>query len=525
MKACDLRDKVFAAAGRGDNPDWAEKNRHTEAAIQELERRAMLYDRLTVQALPLRQLVLLRSFIRGIITKSRAEYENVAEWLAWQKVSEIFQHEIDRKKEEAGAMEATHDWVRKECGKDVADVWHWNPSAKNQPKFAFAPKQPARILSEAADFLTKNEWIQDRCAADKDGISCDPCDEDAHKFCAMGALFRIGYGKGATSCAPTGTPGRASVAAAQSALIRAIGGGSVSVWNDGVGMTKRKVIAMLRKAAKMLDAAEARFAFPPRTAGEVLRGAAELLESGEWTRGTLARRADNEICEPHDRKAKKFCLMGAIIRAEQGRKPGEGAFFQTAHKALIAAINAAVAKWNDGEGRTKGDCIRALRKAADGCDRGIYKSKPSFAFPQPPEGVEGAGAVATVGLLLIEQFGWTQGALARTPQGRECGPLSDKAACFCANGAIDRAAQICGADAETRDHAYDAVKWGADLKGSPIMLQDWNDAADTKIIEVIRAFRKAAMSFYVPPEKLPPLPYSDKVKPAAAHFDGRGQAD
>ena len=139
-----------------------------------------------------------------------------------------------------------------------------------------------------------------------------------------------------------------------------------------------------------------------------------------------------------------------------------------------------------------------------------------FAFPQPPEGVDGAGAVATVGLLLIEQFGWTQGALARTPQGRECGPLSDKAACFCANGAIDRAAQICGADAETRDHAYDAVKWGADLKGSPIMLQDWNDAADTKIIEVIRAFRKAAMSFYVPPEKLPPLPYSDKVKPAAA---------
>ena len=95
----DLRDKIFASTGR--------ENRPLEAAIEELERRAMLYERLTIESLPLRQIVLLRAFIRRITGKSRAQYENKAEWLAWLSVSETFGHEINRR-ERSGGRERSH---------------------------------------------------------------------------------------------------------------------------------------------------------------------------------------------------------------------------------------------------------------------------------------------------------------------------------------------------------------------------------------------------------------------------------
>ena len=116
--------------------DDRRKDRRIEAAAEELARRAELYDRRTLESWPLGKIVLLRGLARRILNQKPSL--PTPDMLDWHKVSEALMGEIERRKDQAKAMESTADWVQKECGIDLGLMW--NPSARNHPKFAFAPE-------------------------------------------------------------------------------------------------------------------------------------------------------------------------------------------------------------------------------------------------------------------------------------------------------------------------------------------------------------------------------------------------
>lgn len=62
-----------------------------------------------------------------------------------------------------------------------------------------------------------------------------------------------------------------------------------------------------------------------------------------------------------------------------------------------------------------------------------------------------ATLILRVARRLIDEIGWTQGAFARTRHGNPIGPEQPNAACFCAAGAVRRAAHEVGAGARLEE--------------------------------------------------------------------------
>ena len=82
---------------------------------------------------------------------------------------------------------------------------------------------------------------------------------------------------------------------------------------------------------------------------------------------------------------------------------------------------------------------------------------------------------------LIEQTGWTQGALARDVDGWPIHEDQSRAVCFCATGAISR----------TRINEWDITV----LPFLPQPLTKWNDAPGRTKAEVLAALRDGAVKW------------------------------
>lgn len=94
------------------------------------------------------------------------------------------------------------------------------------------------------------------------------------------------------------------------------------------------------------------------TTATILDRAADLIEKKGWTRGALARDANDVVAGCKDRRAQKFCVLGAIYRLEPdswGRV--------AAVNAVVAVVGRDVSTWNDRQ-KSKRPVIAALRKAA-----------------------------------------------------------------------------------------------------------------------------------------------------------------
>jgi hypothetical protein len=105
-------------------------------------------------------------------------------------------------------------------------------------------------------------------------------------------------------------------------------------------------------------------------------------------------------------------------------------------------------------------------------------------------------AVCNRAIYLLQRKGWTQGALARDSSGEETKPCDEAAICFCALGAIDRAA--CDVTGKRRTKAGNGV--GIRLRKA--IMHDkvemrkwysitlWNDSPRRTKQEVIAAFKQ-----------------------------------
>lgn len=98
-----------------------------------------------------------------------------------------------------------------------------------------------------------------------------------------------------------------------------------------------------------------------KTVAEILNKAADGLERYGWTQRVYGKARGPK------------CIMGAIIFAEQGRMPGQSELLGLAEKVseakkflltLIPGNKYSIVQWNDKKGRTKGQVIRLLRRAA-----------------------------------------------------------------------------------------------------------------------------------------------------------------
>lgn len=98
--------------------------------------------------------------------------------------------------------------------------------------------------------------------------------------------------------------------------------------------------------------------------------------------------------------------------------------------------------------------------------------------------------------ILSKKGAWTQGTWARGKSGQKVDIWSRSAVCFCAGGALRRAASAAGVHYLTaRDTARDAERAliavvcpGAVPGG---VVADWNDSPSRRKSEVLAAFRKA----------------------------------
>lgn len=102
---------------------------------------------------------------------------------------------------------------------------------------------------------------------------------------------------------------------------------------------------------------------------KVLRRAAEIVETpGQWCQGALARDALDLRVEANDPRAAKWCLVGAIKKAQcdvLGPDGWEAGF----PEAAIDIADGYQGIWNDKPGRTADEVAAALREAADRCER------------------------------------------------------------------------------------------------------------------------------------------------------------
>jgi hypothetical protein len=96
-------------------------------------------------------------------------------------------------------------------------------------------------------------------------------------------------------------------------------------------------------------------------------------------------------------------------------------------------------------------------------------------------------------LFFIEEYGWTQGAHARTRYDRIIGPREEKAACFCTIGALTRAVQVVVGNNydEQYNHLFSAANYLRRSAGVDDLV-DWNDHPDRKKEEVVAAFKAAS---------------------------------
>lgn len=87
--------------------------------------------------------------------------------------------------------------------------------------------------------------------------------------------------------------------------------------------------------------------------------------------------------------------------------------------------------------------------------------------------------------LVARPGGWTQGCSARTAKGNPIGSKSDKAACFCAVGAIQRVA------GRIRGINYAEAVTALGFAAGNAYIVHWNDAPYRTQAEVVVAFDRA----------------------------------
>jgi len=103
--------------------------------------------------------------------------------------------------------------------------------------------KPSQIALKAVKILSKRgAWIQHGSAESKEGDYRNPGDEDAVRFCAVGALNHIAGKKRS----------RPVVRAAEKILLSRKDGGTVINYNDTPHRKKKQVLDLLRQTAKAL---------------------------------------------------------------------------------------------------------------------------------------------------------------------------------------------------------------------------------------------------------------------------------
>ena len=91
----------------------------------------------------------------------------------------------------------------------------------------------------------------------------------------------------------------------------------------------------------------------PFYAEAILRHARELLTEKGWCRGMFAQNARRAPCHPHDERAVRFCLTGAVVRARLDlhhlalRKPVEDDPFMWVLIPRLALAVVGVCDWTD----------------------------------------------------------------------------------------------------------------------------------------------------------------------------------
>lgn len=100
---------------------------------------------------------------------------------------------------------------------------------------------------------------------------------------------------------------------------------------------------------------------------------------------------------------------------------------------------------------------------------------------------------------LIEPEGaWTQGAQARNKRGQRVADSAKNAVCFCASGAIWRAARKAGvaglssSGGSIINDAHVALSTVINGRSLSARIPDWNDAPERTQAEVVAALRQAA---------------------------------
>ena len=99
---------------------------------------------------------------------------------------------------------------------------------------------------------------------------------------------------------------------------------------------------------------------------EILTRARELLaHEGAWTQGDFAHDAHGNSCDPRERCASCWCLVGALERAAYDSSDPEGAMLEGAMYALAAALGLdTLGVWNDAPGRTRDEVLQLLDRVA-----------------------------------------------------------------------------------------------------------------------------------------------------------------
>ena len=104
----------------------------------------------------------------------------------------------------------------------------------------------------------------------------------------------------------------------------------------------------------------------------VLKRAAEILNNGDWTQGSNARRKDGTECSVIADDACAWCLVGALHRAifEVCTERRNTTDRQLLERRVYAAVHAVLPPWwssvegyNDLRGRTKSEVLRVVATA------------------------------------------------------------------------------------------------------------------------------------------------------------------
>lgn len=130
------------------------------------------------------------------------------------------------------------------------------------------------------------------------------------------------------------------------------------------------------------------------TKEEILRiveGARPLIEAG-WTQGAYARDAEGDIAYFSGREATCFCIVGALLRA-QNAPLGKGDVSEVVNQIHLRGFSrwtapSAIHIWNDVPQRTKEDVLAVLDRTAASLRSGVildeYNTAPVRTYwPEP----------------------------------------------------------------------------------------------------------------------------------------------